>query len=248
MEGRAVQILLADHRFQIRGTAEGSGPSPAGVRKTGRRSRLTPPSRFTGQVAHLRFDGEICGFGTASGVRIVIGLWADSPYGSFADAMVEHPDGRRILLVPSADLADFVGGIYVFESTMVCDISTERSTRRLHFSGGPLNADITIGGRDALGWALRGVPRSVARSVAWARLVDPVARVTMRGVRTSGRTATARETYGATDRRRVAAVRATWAGQDLGPLADIDPPVRFGFSSTPIRPSIVAVTTTIRTA
>jgi hypothetical protein len=68
----------------------------------------------------------------------------------------------------------------------------------------------------------------------------------MRGVRTSGRTAAARETYGATDRRRVTAVRATWGGQDLGTLADIDPPVRFGFSSTPIRPSIVAVTTTVR--
>jgi hypothetical protein len=207
-----------------------------------------PPSRFTGRVAHQRFDGEICGFGTASGVRIVIGRWADSPYGSFTDAMVEHPDGRQVLVAPSVDLADFVGGVYAFHNTVVCEVFTERSPGQLHFSGGPLTADVTIGKRDALGWALRCVPRSLATSVAWARLVDPLARVTMRGVRTSGRTAAARETYGATDRRRVTAVRATWASQDLGPLADIDPPVRFGFSSTPIRPSIVAVATTIRTA
>jgi hypothetical protein len=207
-----------------------------------------PPSRFTGRVAHQRFDGEICGFGTASGVRIVIGRWADSPYGSFTDAMVEHPGGRRVLVAPSVDLADFVGGVYAFHDTVVCEVFTERSPGHLTFTGGPLTADVTIGKRDALGWALRCVPRSLATSVAWARFVDPLARMTMRGVRTSGRTATARETYGATDRRRVTAVRATWATQDLGPLADIDPPVRFGFSSTPIRPSIVAVTTTIRTA
>ena len=203
-------------------------------------------SRFTGPVVHQRFDGEICGFGTTSGVRVVIGRWAESPYGSFADAMVEHPDGGRVLVAPNADLADFVGGVYMFDDTMVCDVSTARSPGHLHFRGGPLTADVTIGTRDALGWALRCVPRRLARSVAWARLVDPLARLTMRGVRTSGRTAAARETYGATDRHRVTAVRATWAGHDLGTLANIDPPVRFGFSSTPVRPSIVAVTTTVR--
>jgi hypothetical protein len=202
--------------------------------------------RFTGRVAHQRFDGEICGFGTASGVRVVIGRWTSSPYGPFADAMVEHPDGARVLIAPTVELADFVGGVYSFDDTVVGDVSTERSPGRLHVRGGPLTADITIGARDALGWALRCVPRSLARSVTWARVVDPVARLTMPGVRTSGRTATARETYGATDRRRVTAVRATWADNDLGPLADIDPPVRFGFSSTPVRPSIVTVTTTIR--
>jgi hypothetical protein len=41
-------------------------------------------------------------------------------------------------------------------------------------------------------------------------------------------------------------VEASWAGTDLGDLADVDPPVRFGFSSTPRRPSIVAVTTTVQ--
>jgi hypothetical protein len=73
-------------------------------------------SRFTGPVVHQRFDGEICGFGTTSGVRVVIGRWAKSPYGSFADAMVEHPDGGRVLVAPDADLADFVGGVYMFDT------------------------------------------------------------------------------------------------------------------------------------
>ena len=193
-----------------------------------------------------RFAGEICGFGTTSGVRVVIGRWTSSPIGSFADAMVEHPGGDRVLIAPSVEVAELIGGLYAFDDMTISDVGAERLPGRLRFSGGPLIADVTIGDRDALGWALRCVPPALATSVLWARIIDPVARVTMRGVRTTGRTVGGRETYGATDRRRVAAVRASWAGADLGPLADVDPPVQFGFSSTPTRPSIVTVTTTIR--
>jgi hypothetical protein len=193
-----------------------------------------------------RFAGEICGFGTASGVRAVIGRWTSSPIGSFADAMVEHPGGDRVLIAPSVEVAELIGGLYAFDDTIISDVGTERAPGCLRFSGGPLTADVTIGHRDALGWALRCVPPALATSVWWATIIDPVARVTMRGVRTTGRTVGGRETYGATDRRRVTAVQASWAGDDLGPLADVVPPVRFGFSSTPTRPSIVAVTTTIR--
>ena len=193
-----------------------------------------------------RFDGEICGFGTTSGVRIVIGRWRRSPFGSFGDAMVEHPGGHRTLIAPSHDVAQLVGGVYAFDDTVVVDVLTERSPGRLRFTGGPLAADVSIGARAALGWALRSVPRPLATSQTWARVIDPIARVTMRGVRTIGRTAGGRETYGATDRHHVTAVEATWDGSDLGELADVDPPVRFGFSSVPTRPSIVVVTTSIR--
>jgi hypothetical protein len=196
--------------------------------------------------ADQRFVGEICGFGTASGCRVVIGRWPESPFGSFADAMVEQADGHRLLIAPSDEIGDFVGGVYGFDDTVVATVSTERAVDALRFVGGPLVADVTIGGRDPLGWALRGVPRAVAASPRWAAVVDPIARMTLRGVRTSGRTAGGREFYGATDRHHVDAVRATWDGADLGSLADVDPPVRFGFSSTPRRPSIVAVTTTVR--
>jgi hypothetical protein len=193
-----------------------------------------------------RFDGEICGFGTAAGVRVVIGRWTSSPLGAFTDAMVEQPDGRRWLIAPTAVVADFVGGVYDFDEIRISEVVTSRSAGRLLFAGAPLRADVTIGARDPLGWALRCVPRRVATSVTWARLLDPVVRRMMRGVRTSGRTIAARETYGATDRRRVLAVEAWWAGNDLGAMADVDPPVRFGFGSTPVRPSLVAVSTTIR--
>ena len=48
-----------------------------------------------------RFSGRIAGVGSASGVRIVVGRWDDSPWGAFADVMVEDAAGHRVLLAPS---------------------------------------------------------------------------------------------------------------------------------------------------
>jgi hypothetical protein len=38
----------------------------------------------------------------------------------------------------------------------------------------------------------------------------------------------------------------TWDGEDQGGLAPVDPPVRFGFGSTPRTPSLVRVVTLVR--
>ena len=65
-----------------------------------------------------------------------------------------------------------------------------------------------------------------------------------RGTARSGR----REWYGATDVRRVATVAGRFEQTDLGRLADVDPPCRFGFSSTPRRPSVTTVVTTVAVA
>ena len=69
----------------------------------------------------------------------------------------------------------------------------------------------------------------------------------MRGVRTRG-TARAgrREFYGATDLRAVTGLRRRPStASPLGELAPVDPACRFGFSSTPRRPSVTDVVTTI---
>lgn len=193
-----------------------------------------------------RFVGEICGFGTTSGRRIVIGRWPQSPFGGFADAMVEDAGGHRVLIAPTDEIATYVSTVYAFDEIVVAPVVAERAEARLRFAGGPLAVDVTIGGRDGLGWVLRSVPRVVATSTGWATVIDPIARVTMRGVRTRGATAGGQEFYCATDRHRLTDVTASWHGVDIGALADVEPPVRFGFSSAPRRPSIVAVTTTVR--
>ena len=93
-----------------------------------------------------------------------------------------------------------------------------------------------------LGWILRAVPRRLAAAPAWATLIDPVARLVMRGVRTRGTALEGRrEWYGATDLGAVTSLGGSWRGQPLGRLADVDPPCRFGFSEAPRRPSITAV-------
>ncbi len=193
----------------------------------------------------LRFRGEICGAGTAEGTRVVIGRWTASPFGSFSDAMVERGDGRRVLIAPTAPVAEFISHVYAFDEILLADVAVERSNDELRFVGGPLQARVVVGGRDLLGWVLRAVPAPLAASRAWATAIDPVARLVLDGVRTRGTTAGGEEYYGALDRHRVTGLQASWGGVDLGGLRDVTPSVRFGFSSTPTRPSVVRVVTTV---
>ena len=193
-----------------------------------------------------RFVGEIAGTGTASGVRLVIGAWSASPLGTFADAMVEEADGRRVLVAPSQAVAAYVFSVYSFDEVVVTPVGTVRTPAGLALRCSLLSVELAIGGRDLLGRLLRSLPRVLSTSPRWAAAVDPICGVVLRDVRTRATTSGADEFYGATDRHRLTGVSATWRGRDLGPMAAVAPPVRFGGSSTPRRPSIVALTTTVR--
>jgi hypothetical protein len=192
------------------------------------------------------FAGEICGVGSKLGVRVVIGRWPVSPFGPVADAMVEDRAGCRVLIAHDEALAAYVSSIYSFDDVMVGPVACERSSDRLRFCGGPLQIEVTVGRRDVLGWALHAVPHRVATNETWVTFTDILARGLLRGVRTRGTTPGGTELYAATDRHRVRAIDGRWNDTDLGGLRDVDPPVRFGFSSTPRQPSIVEVTTTVR--
>lgn len=195
-----------------------------------------------------RFHGQIAGVGSASGVRVVVGSWQRTPLGSFGDAMVETAGGHRVLVAPSAEVAAFIEATYVFDEVRLEPIAVTSGRSRWHVESPSLSLDLTVGGRLPLGRVLRAVPVRVASSPAWATAVDPVARVALRGVRTRG-TALAgrREYYGATDLHAVTALEGVFEGESLGTLAPVDPPCRFGFSSTPARPSVTTVVTTVVT-
>lgn len=194
----------------------------------------------------LVFDGAIAGIGTDSGTRVVIGLWPSSPLGSIADAMVERADGHRCLLAPSAEVADFVSATYHFDEVRIVPVSYRRHGARWRISAGPLTVELTTGGRGALGRLLYAVPRRLAVQRWWASLLDPVARRVMPGVRTRGTAGGGRrEWYAALDLHRILATVVRWDGADLGALTEVRPPVRFGFGSTPVLPSLVRVRTTI---
>ncbi|MFG3125593.1 hypothetical protein ACGFYO_26720 [Streptomyces sp. NPDC048201] len=204
-----------------------------------------PPARGPGSV-DLRFDGWITGIGTASGTRLVLGHWPRSPFGSFSDVMVERTDGRRTLLAPTRQVADFIAGTYSFDEVRVVPVGVRIAGARWSVSAGaPLDLAFTVGRRGVLGSLLRVAGPLVSRP-ACAVLTDPLSRLLL-GVPTRGSAGGGRyEWYGARDLHRLSSATAVLDGQALGPLAPVDPPVRFGFASTPRTPCQVRVTTTVR--
>ncbi|MDM7831244.1 hypothetical protein [Cellulomonas edaphi] len=195
------------------------------------------------------YRGHIAGLGTASGRRLVVGRWLDSPYGSFADVMVEDASGHRTLLAPRADVADEISATYAFDAVHVVDVrvSSDARSRTWRVTAGPLDAALRIGARTGVGRLLAAVPAALASAEWFAAAADPVARVVLTGVRTRGSAGGGRtETYAASDQHEIVAADASWAGEPCGALAAVEPPVGFGFSSVPARPSVTRVRTTIR--
>ena len=117
-----------------------------------------------------RFEGFIAGVGSTSGIRVVVGHWPRSPFGSFTDAMVERADGHRILLAPTAEVQDFVAATYTFDETRIEPITASAGSRLWHVTSPSLDLTLTLGTRRPLGWLLHGIPTSVATSVSSDRL------------------------------------------------------------------------------
>lgn len=194
----------------------------------------------------LRFDGAIAGLGSASGTRLVVGMWPSSPLGSFTDVMIEDIAGHRTLLAPSAEVAEFVSATYTFDEVRLEPTALRIDGSRWSVTAESLQVAFELGGRPALGALLRAVPRRLARARWFVGAIDPVASRMVPGVHTRGSAGGGRrEWYCALDLHTIAAAAARWQGQDLGALRPVAPPVRFGFGSTPVRPSVVRITTWI---
>jgi hypothetical protein len=93
---------------------------------------------------------------------------------------------------------------------------------------------------------LGAAPRGLATAPTWISAIDVVARRVLPGVRTRGSAGQGRrEYYAALDQHALTGARISWEGADQGGLAPVDPPVRFGFGSTPRTPSLVRVVTLV---
>lgn len=192
------------------------------------------------------FDGHIAGIGTASGLRAVVGIWQCSPFGSFADVMVQQPSGHRLLLAPRPDVAEFIAATYTFDEVRLVDVSAMLGERALRVDAGPLAIRAVTGARTFLGTALRAVPRRLAVHPRWLSAVSPLAALAAPGARTYGTAGSGRaEYYGVSDLHHVTSAVVRWEGADAGTLAPIRPAVTFGFSSVPPRPSVARVRTTV---
>ena len=192
------------------------------------------------------FTGHIAGFGTSSGVRLVVGVWDESPFGPFADVMVEDASGHRTLLVARQAVADFVASAYVFDEVRIEPVSVERGDEwSVHTRS--LQLRFTPGQRLWVAPLLGLVPSPVRRTSTWAKVCNPVAARVMPGVRTYGSAGNGMtEWYAAKDVRRLVDARATWEGEELGDLGPVEPAVRFGFASAPATPTLTTLTSYVR--
>jgi hypothetical protein len=160
--------------------------------------------------------------------------------------MVELPDGHRVLFAPSADVAAFVAGTYVFDEVRVERVGVHTGSRHWSVAAGPLALAFAVGRRTALGRLLRAVPRPLATHPRWIGLTDLVARTVLSGVRTRGSAGGGRrEYYAALDLHRITNAAVSWDGIDQGGLTPVTPPVRFGFGSTPRSPSLTRIVTLV---
>ena len=107
-----------------------------------------------------RFEGHITGVGSASGVRVVVGHWPISPFGAFADVMVETPTGHRVLLAPSTEVAAFVAGGLTF--TGITDVVEATLAAAEGFRADPTTpADVAAAEEWARGHARQRVASAV---------------------------------------------------------------------------------------
>jgi hypothetical protein len=194
----------------------------------------------------LVFSGYIAGFGTEAGVRMVAGSWVRSPFGGFADVMVEAPDGERSLLAPTSAIAELLSQTYTFDRIELGAVDVLHTAEGFSVTAPGLEVSGSLGDPAPFDWLLRLVPPILTRAPAWLRLINPLASMLVPGVRTAGSAGNGhREYYGVRRTRLITAVEGTFGGVDVGGLTALHPPVRFGFSSAPPTPQFVSVATTI---
>lgn len=185
------------------------------------------------RAGRVRMRGVIASCGFASGHRVVVGHWAESPIGPLTDLMWAAPDGRRTLVVPSERAAGFVGSVYRFDDVEVVDLPVQSTTTSLQIEAGRRHLELQAG---------RALRIAIRRPAWFTRFVEaPVAHALL-GVRVYGTSPTGvREWYQADGYRRLTRASATIDGVDLGAMDSVEPPCRFGFSEPPRRPSWVEV-------
>ncbi|ANW62819.1 hypothetical protein BCA37_03670 [Mycobacterium sp. djl-10] len=197
-------------------------------------------------MSRVRFTGHIGGFGTLAGIRLVVGMWEQSPFGRFSDVMVQTPDGVRTLLAPTTQVAEFISATYSFDEVVLGPVQTARTVDRVVIDNARLQAEFSVGAPAPLDRLLRLVPGFLATAPWWLRAIDPVASRLVPGVHTAGTAGNGRrEFYGVRRARLITSVSGRFETTPLRGLAELSPSVEFGFSSAPPLPQLVSVTTTI---
>ena len=166
----------------------------------------------------------------------MVGHWSLSPVGPVTDVMWARPDHGRVLLVDRPQAAAFITAVYRFDRVEVVPIQARQEADAFEVEAGEVHLSLRGGRR----WPL---PLGRWRPAWFTRWVEGMLARALLGVRTYGVSPTGvREWYRADEYRRVTEAQASMSGRDLGALSRrVTPPVRFGFTGPPRRPSMVKV-------
>ena len=183
------------------------------------------------------FKGRISSSGFASGDRIVVGDWKESPLGSFTDIMWARPDGHRTLIAPNQEVVDYVEGMYSFDEIKIQDITVTEKERRFTLSCESMELDFSW----KKGWKI-----PFRRSLFFIATVELFFAKLFFGTRTHGTTKNNRKEWYAIDRvSNIIDANATIEGKDAGGKMPMKEPCKFGFSEAPKKPSSCEVRTHI---
>lgn len=183
------------------------------------------------------FKGRITSSGFSTGDRIVVGAWNESPFGEFTDIMWAKPDGRRVLIAPNQEVADYVDAMYSFDKIEIQDITIKHGENNLSVDCNSMKLEFE--------WN-RGFRIPFKRSLFFIATVELFFAKLFFGTRTHGVTKNHRKEWYAIDRvSKITNANATISGQNLGRMSSMDEPCKFGFSEAPKKPSSCEVRTHI---
>ena len=184
-----------------------------------------------------KFEGRISSSGFSSGDIIVIGDWEKSPLGAFTNIMWMKPNGKRILLSPSNEHADYVSSLYQFEEVIILPIEVKRERFRIEISAGSLDVSM----KWKKGWR---IPKY--RPLWFISTIEQFAARIFFGTRTYGRTNNGlREWYCIHELSKIVDSVASDNGKQFGQKTAIQTKTCFGFTNPPKKPTSVKLRSVI---
>ena len=183
------------------------------------------------------FQGRITSSGFQTGDRIVVGAWNSSPFGNFTDIMWAKPDGTRVLIAPTQEIADYVTAMYSFDEVVLEEIVSKEEGRSLSVECKSMDLQFS--------WN-RGFVIPFKRSLLFIATVELFFARLFFSTRTYGLTRNNRREWYAIDRvSNLSHASARIEGNNVGDMATMNPPCKFGFSEAPKKPASCEVRTHI---
>ena len=180
------------------------------------------------------FEGRITSCGFDSGDRIVIGMWKNSPFGSFADIMWAKPDGKKVLIAPNKEIGEYIDSLYDFDEVRIEEIKIEKKHKEIIFSSKDIKCQFEWG--KEISFLLK------KRPLWFVSTIEYFFGWLIFRTKTHGKTKNGRKEWYVVDKiSRLKNAKAELSGKNLGKYTRFYPKANFGFSDPPNMPASVIV-------